>query len=507
MPTDSPFDRNRKLVDDALASLQEVLYYYVKEIMQAAHGKAWQKKAREGLRSPANERRLDLQALTFIIKNNWDTLFKDHLGHDGRNLLNEVQTNRNKKAHQERFDDEDTSRVLDTTARMHRIISEVTGMDKTRRNASQYAEHWQQTRLGLLRNMMRASAEAPSPEPAPEPEPVASAPESEASSPESEPEPEPEPEPAPEPQAPPAQEPEAESQPEAAPATEAPPDTALEAKPDDAEPAAKDRPSFWRRITRFIAPPPLKQQTVLERRTSLLDAIEKTLVTFQGQEPLPFTRITLHILATDPTDAEVYRTTIEGLKPEFSVAVRTRLHQARLEAPPGFVVKHEIHTQAPKELAAYLTPENRIYVALHRTAQQTKASLRVLAGKTEKTRYTLNSHRAPYKIGRLKEVHELARTNHIAFLDPETNEMRPEEMRCNALVSRMHAQIIFDAERDCFCWLNERGFTRLLRATYDAPTVVSGRLPIPLQDQDTFFLGETKAGIQNAILRFEAGKR
>ena len=74
----------------------------------------------------------------------------------------------------------------------------------------------------------------------------------------------------------------------------------------------------------------------------------------------------------------------------------------------------------------------------------------------------------------------------------------PDTKRQNTGVSRVHARIVFDAKRGCFCWENDQGRTRLKRPAFAHPQEVGGRMPFPLSDRDRLFLG---AG--DAVLRVE----
>ncbi len=62
--------------------------------------------------------RLDIQALLVILWENWNNVFKNDLGHSGRSYVSELREVRNRWAHQQPFDAEDTFRALDTMCRL-----------------------------------------------------------------------------------------------------------------------------------------------------------------------------------------------------------------------------------------------------------------------------------------------------------------------------------------------------------------------------------------------------
>ncbi|MEI7990111.1 MAG: Swt1 family HEPN domain-containing protein, partial [Chloroflexota bacterium] len=82
---------------------------------------------REGLLGggTAEERfsRMDIQALLIIMWENWNNVFKDELGHSGRNYVSELREVRNNWAHQQPFNPEDTFRALDTMTRLLEMAS------------------------------------------------------------------------------------------------------------------------------------------------------------------------------------------------------------------------------------------------------------------------------------------------------------------------------------------------------------------------------------------------
>lgn len=66
--------------------------------------------------------KLDIQALLLILWDNWNAVFKDELGHSGRSYVSELREVRNKWAHQQPLDADDTYRALDTMARLLEMV-------------------------------------------------------------------------------------------------------------------------------------------------------------------------------------------------------------------------------------------------------------------------------------------------------------------------------------------------------------------------------------------------
>jgi hypothetical protein len=90
---------------------------------------------REGLsgEGTSEERftRLDIQALLVIMWENWNNVFKNQLGHTGRSYVSELREVRNRWAHQQPFDADDTFRALDTMTRLLELCS-APGQDEVR---------------------------------------------------------------------------------------------------------------------------------------------------------------------------------------------------------------------------------------------------------------------------------------------------------------------------------------------------------------------------------------
>ena len=239
-------------------------------------------------------------------------------------------------------------------------------------------------------------------------------------------------------------------------------------------------------------------------RTRLLDTVEHALKRFRSTRPLPFNRITVHVLASTSNDRLTYESAFNDLDPPFDLAVRNRLHDAGFDLPGDLGIKTKIHAKAPKQLEAAFEEAGSIYVELKQHAARTSATITVVRGKAERATYSIRSADAPFNVGRLREVVEdhyghIVRRNDIAFLDHNAPKVKGENQEINETVSRRHARIEFNARSGAFMLVNEQGATSVSRAGYPQPVRVAHQA-VPLQDGDLIYLGR-------ACLKFEAKRR
>ena len=75
-------------------------------------------RARSGMKVPDGPDQWDTQAIITLILSEWQYLFRMKLGQSERGMIGEVQDIRNKWAHQENFNTDDTLRALDTINRL-----------------------------------------------------------------------------------------------------------------------------------------------------------------------------------------------------------------------------------------------------------------------------------------------------------------------------------------------------------------------------------------------------
>ena len=239
-------------------------------------------------------------------------------------------------------------------------------------------------------------------------------------------------------------------------------------------------------------------------RTRLLDTVEHALKRFRSTRPLPFNRITVHILAPTSNDRLTYESALNDLDPPFEMAARNRLYDAGFDLPDDLGIKQKIHAKAPKQFEAAFEEAGAIYVELKQRAARTSATITVVRGKAERATYALRSADAPFNIGRLREVVEdsyghVIRHNDIAFLDHNASKVKGENQDVNETVSRRHARIEFDTRSAAFLLVNEQGTTSVSRAGYPQPVRVTHQA-VPLQDEDLIYLGR-------ACLKFETKRR
>ncbi len=105
---------NQERVGQALEKLNRGLRPFVISQMQRKYATSWQQEVRRLLERQRARRglHLDTQALLFIIRDRWDSVFSEVLGPEERKIIGELLAARNKWAHQEAFSDTDVERLL-----------------------------------------------------------------------------------------------------------------------------------------------------------------------------------------------------------------------------------------------------------------------------------------------------------------------------------------------------------------------------------------------------------
>ncbi|MFL5656143.1 MAG: Swt1 family HEPN domain-containing protein [Ktedonobacteraceae bacterium] len=120
---------NHERVGKALEILNKGLQPFIEREMQAVYGARWLQEAAANLRdyhlSSARSGELsgDTQVLLMVMWDQWNTVFKNVLGHAERSLVSELREARNKWAHQEAFSTDDAYRTLDSVQRLLSAIS------------------------------------------------------------------------------------------------------------------------------------------------------------------------------------------------------------------------------------------------------------------------------------------------------------------------------------------------------------------------------------------------
>jgi len=124
-------------IGKGLTILREGLSAYILQELKSAYPANWCTRGvesvldgaigREALASDGDPeerfQKLDIQALLLIMWENWNTVFKDQLGHIGRTYVSELREVRNQWAHQQPFNPADAFRALDTMTRLLELVS------------------------------------------------------------------------------------------------------------------------------------------------------------------------------------------------------------------------------------------------------------------------------------------------------------------------------------------------------------------------------------------------
>ncbi len=120
---------NHERVGKSLEILNKGLQPFIEREMQAVYGARWLQEAAANLRdyhlSSARNSELsgDTQVLLMVMWDQWNTVFKNVLGHAERSLVSELRETRNKWAHQEAFSTDDAYRALDSIQRLLTAVS------------------------------------------------------------------------------------------------------------------------------------------------------------------------------------------------------------------------------------------------------------------------------------------------------------------------------------------------------------------------------------------------
>jgi ribonuclease-3 len=122
---------NHERIGKALNALQQGLYPYVEQKMQAKYGKTWISQAVSQLQNHQKSSRYtdeillreDLAALLAVVHKRWYNVFKDQLSQLDRTLIHELTAVRNQWAHQTTFVIEDTYRAVDSVVRLLNSIA------------------------------------------------------------------------------------------------------------------------------------------------------------------------------------------------------------------------------------------------------------------------------------------------------------------------------------------------------------------------------------------------
>lgn len=116
---------NHQRVTVALEALTEGLIPYVEGKLRAIYRDRWVRTALGSFRdehtragSDGSSVVWDAHALLTVMWDQWNAVFRNDLSHSERSLVSELREYRNKWAHQQQFDFDDTFRILDSTRRL-----------------------------------------------------------------------------------------------------------------------------------------------------------------------------------------------------------------------------------------------------------------------------------------------------------------------------------------------------------------------------------------------------
>ena len=109
----------------ALEALTEGLIPYVEGKLRTIYRDRWVRSAMGSFRdehtriTPDGSAIIwDAHALLTVMWDQWNAIFRNDLSHSERSLVSELREYRNKWAHQQQFDFDDTFRILDSTRRL-----------------------------------------------------------------------------------------------------------------------------------------------------------------------------------------------------------------------------------------------------------------------------------------------------------------------------------------------------------------------------------------------------
>ena len=238
-------------------------------------------------------------------------------------------------------------------------------------------------------------------------------------------------------------------------------------------------------IRRFLDPPLTPDAPPIEIRAAVLDAIERRVaVAGIGMRAFPYDIVSARILINREEDRAPFELVFEDLDDR----IRQRLLELRCDPPSDFMVRVTLLEQPEPTWTAgqRFAIEYGKGESPQRQSGPRERSLAVTVVKGTASRTTYSFRSALILIGRSAapvDTHGRVRRNHIAF-----DERSPT-------VSRAHARIVYDRERDEYRLLDEgsaRG-TRLVRGdtTVDVRRRHEDSRGVRLQSGDEIHTGDT----------------
>lgn len=117
-------------ITQAMERLADGLMPFVEGTLKNVYAESWLSVAQESFRknrtpgqSDGDAARWDAHTLLTVMWDQWNAVFRTHLGRVERGLVNELREFRNRWAHQEEFDFRDTYRILDSVERLLEAVS------------------------------------------------------------------------------------------------------------------------------------------------------------------------------------------------------------------------------------------------------------------------------------------------------------------------------------------------------------------------------------------------
>lgn len=122
-------NNNHERVTTALTALTEGLTPFVEGKLRQIYRENWVRTAMGSFRDDRSRVNgdgttidWDAHALLTVMWDQWNAIFRHDLSHSERSLVSELREYRNRWAHQQQFDFDDTFRILDSTRRLLEAI-------------------------------------------------------------------------------------------------------------------------------------------------------------------------------------------------------------------------------------------------------------------------------------------------------------------------------------------------------------------------------------------------
>lgn len=123
-------DPNSDLVSHALDALTNGLSGHVERELERVYGERWREKVSRGNASATSEEvNWDAHLVLLAMWDNWNDVFRSRMSFTERSLVSELREVRNRWAHQEEFDFEDTYRCLDSVRRLLKAVGDEQGVE------------------------------------------------------------------------------------------------------------------------------------------------------------------------------------------------------------------------------------------------------------------------------------------------------------------------------------------------------------------------------------------